>query len=214
MNYIYFFLFIAIIYLTCKLSSLIFRTTRLVYRLSKLKKQGAIVKFNLQKHSKNDPDIIISHGEKIFLIRCFNGEGLLKTVHFVSSTLAVSYIPMRARISRRRSLGKGYKSSTMLSKLKDIKPIICDSEYLKDLGFKPTKESDGKSNIISVLLFTKAAGEVTALTENGTGIKCAYTGDNVFEYLIFTDDTLISFIEREKRKAEIDKDGYKYFSNC
>ncbi len=213
MKYIYFIIFTLLCYLALKLCGVVFRYSRLVYRLSKLKKIGAFVKYNLQKRSKNEPDIIISLENKIYLLRCFNGGGLLRTVHFVSNTLAVSFIPMRARISRRKSLGRGYKSTTLLSRLKRIRAIEYDENSMRDMGLRIIKNENGADNTKRILLFTKEAGEVTALTEAGTGIKCAYTGDKVFDYLIFTPDTFTKYIEREKTHADIEKEGYLYFSD-
>ena len=213
MKYIYFIIFVLTVVALCKLFSLISRYSKLAIILLKLKKQSAFVKINLQKQAKNEPDIILCYDGGIYLLRLFNGGGLLRTTHFVSNELAVNYIPIRARVSRRRSLGRGYKSSTILAKRKRVRPIEYSAVQLNEiLPYEKRRIAmDGK--IHKVLLFTKDSGEVTALNEKKTAINVAYTGDIIFDYRIFTTETLISYIERDKRRRDIDKEGYKYFSN-
>jgi hypothetical protein len=197
----------------CKLFSLISRYAKLFLRLLKLKKQGAFVKINLQKQHYNDPDIILCYDDGIYLLRLFNGGGLLRTTHLVSKELAVNYIPIRARVSRKRSLGRGYKSSTVLAKKKRIRPIEYSLSKLNEILPHEKRHRMDEYNVHKVLLFTKDSGEVTALNEKKTAINLLYTGDKAFDYRIFTTETLIPYIERDKRRRDIEKEGYKYFSN-
>lgn len=66
----------------------------------------------------------------------------------------------------------------------------------------------GDKRIEKILLFSPAPYEVSYVTEERSTIRLAFTGDELYGYRIFTPSTFVTFIDREKRRMEDEKNKF------
>lgn len=193
-----FILIIIGIWLAFSAGFIIWRRCKLYKRINRLKKEtGAEIKYvkppflSLFKISKV-PEITVKLGNKIYLIRTFFGGGIGKVVHFASEEWLVRFSRLRAAGYSKRRLGEkivnarsGFAVGTKVFRL----PRLDLSAY----------REDGRE-VIPVIIFNPAPGEVSYVTKEKTAILDAYTGDSVLGTLVFTSSTFPTFAEREYRR--------------
>lgn len=192
------------IWLAFSAGFIIWRRCKLYKRINRLKKEtGAEIKYvkppflSLFKISKV-PEITVKLGNKIYLIRTFLGGGIGKVVHFASEEWLVRFSRLRAAGYSKRRLGEkivnarsGFAVGTKVFRL----PRLDLSAY----------REDGRE-VIPVIIFNPAPGEVSYVTKEKTAILDAYTGDSVLGTLVFTSSTFPTFAQREYRREVYERE--------
>ena len=144
------------------------------------------------------PDITVEILDTVYGIRLYSGIAPTRFVHFVDGEYSVVYKRLRAMVMPSRS-------STRMAK--GIALTYSSGGHVNIMG-KMTDEVDGKK-CQRVLLFSPAPHEVSYVTEEKTTIRLAFTGDTLYGYKVFTTSTLVTYIDREKRRIENEKkNGY------
>ena len=144
------------------------------------------------------PDITVEILDTVYAIRLYSGIAPTRFVHFVDGEYSVVYKRLRAMVMPSRS-------STRMAK--GIALTYSSGGHVNIMG-KMTDEVDGKK-CQRVLLFSPAPHEVSYVTEEKTTIRLAFTGDTLYGYKVFTTSTLVTYIDREKRRIENEKkNGY------
>lgn len=192
------------IWLAFSAGFIIWRRCKLYKRINRLKKDtGAEIKYvkppflSFFKISKV-PEITVKLGDKIYLIRTFLGGGIGKVVHFASEEWLVRFSRLRAAGYSKRRLGEkivnarsGFAVGTKVFRL----PRLDLSAY----------REDGRE-VIPVIIFNPAPGEVSYVTKEKTAILDAYTGDSVLGTLVFTSSTFPTFAQREYRREVYERE--------
>lgn len=197
-----------VIYLIIKTCRLVTKRLSAVRRLRSLAKiAGArvrILKFPIISYFRlsSSPEAIAEVGNKVYLIRFFNGRSGLSFVHFASDRFAVTYSKIHISIGNifikgaRRGYARGQSApDTSRQKVYIIPQIEVAKEY------EPARGRE----VIEVLMLCPEPCEVTYVTETKNAIKAAFTGDEVYGRRIFTPDTFVTFADRAKRQEEYDR---------
>ena len=142
------------------------------------------------------PEITLRTENTVYLIRTYNGGGIGKVVHFAAEGFTVRFSRLRTasyKLVKRQNAGGGNMMARggfgvgvkvkLLPKL-EVPREIESSDY----------------RIVKVLIFNPAAGDVSYVTEERTSINVAYTGDRVYDDLIFTATTFVNHVDREVRR--------------
>lgn len=190
-------LIIVAVWFLLNVTAVLWKRIRLYLRISALTRIGAEVKyvklpFLSLFRTSSKPEITVKLGKKLYLIRIFSGGGIGKVVHFASAEFLVRFSRLRTAIYSKRRLGEkivtarsGFAVGTKVFKI----PALNTSEY-----------ADADTEVIPVLIFSPAPGEVSYVTEEKTSIRGAFTGDDVLGTMIFTSSTFGRAIEREYRR--------------
>ena len=201
-----------------KLLYAIVKRTTCVMRINSLRREcGATVKYLRSPYlsffkSSAMPDVAITVGDTVYLVRFISGIGGFKRLHFASKEFYVIYQTARIhaggkvykRPFRRAAENHGYKLSYG-ARVRILPPLEIPEEY------KIRNEYDTRE-VIPTLLFNPAPCEVSYVTPEKTSIKVAFTGDKVFGASIFTGSTLVSYADRHKRERERER-AIKYGIN-
>lgn len=192
-------LIIVAAWILLNITAILWKRIRLYVRISALSRIGAKVKYarppflSLFRVSKK-PEVTVKLGKRIYLIRIFSGGGIGKVVHFASEEYLVRFSRLRTAIYSKRRLGEkivtarsGFAVGTRVFKI----PLLDTSEY-----------ENADVDVIPVLIFSPAPGEVSYVTEKKTSICGAFTGDFVLGTMIFTSSTFGRFVEREYRREK------------
>ena len=184
------------------------KRTACVMRINSLRREcGATVKYLRSPYlsffkSSAKPDVVITVGDTVYLVRFISGIGGFKRLHFASEEFYVIYQTARIhaggwihkRPFRRAQENHGYRLAYG-AKVRIMPPLEIPEEY------KIRNEYDTRE-IIPTLLFNPAPCEVSYVTPEKTSIRVAFTGDKVFGASIFTGSTLVSYADRHKRERE------------
>ncbi|MBR3681577.1 MAG: hypothetical protein IKL79_06195 [Clostridia bacterium] len=137
-----------------------------------------------------NPDITVEIFNTVYAIRLYSGIAGNRFVHFVDENYSVVYKRVRAMVKPSHAAlryGKGVRLSySGGERVRIIKQMKCE----------------GGQNAVKILLFSPAPYEVSYVTEEKSKIRLAFTGDELYGYRIFTASTLVTFIDREKRRME------------
>ena len=137
------------------------------------------------------PDITIEIFDTVYAIRLYSGISSNRFVHFVDEKFSVVYKKMRAMVMPSRAasrVGKGVRLS------------YSTGGHVNVMG--NLSLPDCKKRVVKILLFSPAPYEVSYVTEERSTIHLAFTGDMLYGYRVFTPSTLVTFIDREKRREE------------
>ncbi len=143
------------------------------------------------------PDLTLEVGNKIFLVRFYNGRGPRSQVHFanaeysaVFSILMVrSFGGMASAITNLggRGVRRSQSTTSIMTKVRIVPKLDCEAH-----------KRPGKM-LIPVFIFNPAPSNVSYVSAEKTSIKLAFTGDIFNDTMIFTGSTFKSYIEREAR---------------
>ncbi len=169
---------------------------RVMKRLSKtdgieIKRIGCPI-LSLVRFSKTPEYIMDIFGERYY-IRCYNGGGVSKSVHFANGKFSVRYSHVRSyyyrpgvgRIVRTRGFNLGAAVK--------IIPEIQLPKALQDVDFR------------EILIFNPAPTEVSYVVKEKNSIRAAFTGDVVYGRQIFTASTFEIFADREARRIKTER---------
>ena len=147
------------------------------------------------------PDLVAEIGDKIYLLRFYNGRGQRYQVHFANEEYSVSFptLLIRSLFAVGGRLFAGHarepQSTTAIRRRVKIMPMLEIPEEYKNA------EELGKQ-IIPILVFNPAPGSVSYVSDEKTSIKLAFTGDSFRGIKIFTASSVVNFLEREARYLE------------
>ena len=142
------------------------------------------------------PDVYVKILNTVYLIRLYSGGNKHHMVHFVSERFSVRYMKMAMRMlasTRRRGTGIAYvdsgKAFTVRSKVFVAKPMIAHDEL-----------TDSSLHCEKILLFNPAPHAVSYVSSEGTDIKVALTGDEVFGMKIYTGSSFVEYADAQARR--------------
>ena len=142
------------------------------------------------------PDVYVKILNTVYLIRLYSGGNKHHMVHFVSERFSVRYMKMATRMlasTRRRGTGIAYvdsgKAFTVRSKVFVAKPMIAPDEL-----------TDSSLHCEKILLFNPAPHAVSYVSSEGTDIKVALTGDEVFGMKIYTGSSFVEYADTQTRR--------------
>ena len=140
------------------------------------------------------PDITVEILDTVYAIRLYPGISSTRFVHFVDSEYSVVFRRLRAMVMPSRSAAKMAKGIALTYSSGGHVNIM--SEMSSETGGRKCQR---------ILLFSPAPHEVSYVTEEKTTIRLAFTGDTLYGYKVFTPSTLVTFLDREKRRIEDEK---------
>ncbi len=144
------------------------------------------------------PDLVAEIGDKIYLLRYYNGKGRRYQVHFANEEYSVRFqiLLIRSLFSTGGRLLSGHsrvaESTTSVRRKLIIVPKLEIPEEYKNA------EELGKK-IVPILVFNPAPSNLTYVSDEKTSIKLAFTGDSFRGIKIFTGTSAANFLEREER---------------
>jgi hypothetical protein len=138
-------------------------------------------------------DITVEILDTVYAIRLYSGISSTKFVHFVDDEYSVVYRRLRAVMPNRAAVKIA----------NGIALVHASGGHVNIMG-RMSEEIDGK-RCQRILLFSPAPHEVSYVTEEKTTIRLAFTGDTLYGYKVFTTSTLVTYLDREKRRLEDEK---------
>lgn len=180
-----------------------------VRKILKLKGEcGAKIRFyrfplsSFFKLSKK-PDLSVELKDKIYLIRFINGKGRFKHLHFASEEFFVTYSkPIFALSGFFHTKGRyiitenaGYSNTSRRSV--KILPKLEIPKEVNDLC-----ENEGKK-AAPVLIFNPAPREISYVAEKKTSVRYVYFGDKIFDAMLFSPSSFVTYADRSKRESEL-----------
>ncbi len=142
------------------------------------------------------PDITVEIFDTVYAIRLYSGISSNRFVHFVDEKYSVVYKKVRAMVK---------PSHAALKYGKDVRLSYSAGGHVNVMG---DMNVTGDKRIEKILLFSPAPYEVSYVTEERSTIRLAFTGDELYGYRIFTPSTFVTFIDREKRRMEDEKNKF------
>ena len=149
------------------------------------------------------PDLVAEIGDKIYLLRYYNGKGRRWQVHFANEEYSVRFqiLLIRSLFASGGRLLSGHSRSAESTTTTRRKLIIVPKLQIPE-EYK-NAESLGKK-IVPVLVFNPAPSNLTYVSDEKTSIKLAFTGDSFRGVKIFTGTSALNFLEREQRYLRSD----------
>ena len=154
------------------------------------------------------PDVCAEIGDKIYLLRFYNGKGRRYQVHFANEEYSVRFavLLIRSLFAVGGRLFSGHSrqpqsTTTTSRKVKIVPKLTVPEEYESAL-------ISGKT-AVPIIVFNPAPSNVSYVTDEKTSIKLAFTGDEFRGIKIFTSTSVVNFLEREAMFLE---EEFKYFS--
>ena len=145
-----------------------------------------------------DPDAIVSFGDKVYLIRFYNGRGRKTQAHFANEEYSVIFSILK--IKSFFSLASNI-FSPRAANVQSISSIRIKVKILPKLRI-PDKYKDAEDQgvkVVPVFLFNPTPSNVSYVSDERTSIKLAFTGDEFRGIRIFTGSSFVSYAEREAR---------------
>ena len=198
----------AIVYL---IGAIIFISKRIKahLRFKELAKQGKFkLKFtrsffaSLFKIS-HAPDLVAEIGDKIYLLRYYNGKGRRYQVHFANEEYSVRFqiLLIRSLFASGGRLLSGHSRAAESTTSVRRKLIIVPKLEIPE-EYKNAAELGKK--LVPIIVFNPAPSNLTYVSDEKTSIKLAFTGDTFRGIKIFTGTSAANFLEREYRFLESD----------
>ncbi len=128
------------------------------------------------------PAVRVKVCSKYYAVRLFSGKSSLYAVHIASREYAAVFIKSGGAVKVRHFV-RGIRAVQEGSRVYFPRTVI----------MPPIKTHPDDTEI---MIFSPAPRELTYVTESRTSIKVAFTGDNVYGMMIFTNSTFINFIDR------------------
>lgn len=126
--------------------------------------------------------------KKLFSIYLYHGGGRWRYVHIASDRYTVVFSKLGGKTVRSASRTLGTSKRVIIN-------LPSGVSRSKVRLLPEIKESEA----IPLLVFSPEPAELTYVTKERTSIKVAFTGERVGSWLIFTKDTLLSYLDRESR---------------
>lgn len=201
-------------YLICRS---LFKRLYLVAKLKGLgKMSGAVIKYrtlpilSLIRLSAK-PEITVELGDTVYLIRLFGTGSSHRRVHFASPEYTVTIKGKRVQSG---ALVVGYGNAQFRRS-----GVIMVNDYSRPKSGKvrvlpplkvPQKWGFSGKKTVPVLIFNPAPHDVTFVTPDKNKVVAVFTGDAVYDHLIFTASTFAIYADRRYRqeKAEKEKEAY------
>lgn len=191
------FIIVLCVYIIFRAVMFIAKRTMMLIRIYSLKKEcNAKISLHrcpfipfLPKGEK--PDITVEILDTVYAIRLYPGISSTRFVHFVDEEYSVVYRRLRAMVMPNRSAARVAKGIAL---------TYSSGGHVNIMG-RMSEEIDGK-RCQRLLLFSPAPHEVSYVTEEKTTIRLAFTGDTLYGYKVFTPSTLVTYLDREKRRIE------------
>ncbi len=145
---------------------------------------------SLVKHQRT-PEYIVDIYGNIYLVRCYNGFGAGRSVHFASGRFTSRYSKLKGYYYR-AGMGRVVKTRGFAfgASVKIIEPITLP-------------RSVTEKGYTEVLIFNPAPSEVSYVVKEKNSIRAAFTGDEVYGRRIFTAATFEIFADREARRIRL-----------
>lgn len=149
------------------------------------------------------PDLTAEIGDKIYLMRYYNGRGGRFQVHFADEEYSVRFqiLLIRSLFSTGGRLLSGHsnvaESTTTARRRVIIVPKLEIPEEYRDA------EAYGQK-IVPIIIFNPTPSSLTYVSDQRNTIKLAFTGDEFRGIKIFTGSSAANFLEREERYSESD----------
>ena len=149
------------------------------------------------------PDLVAEIGDKIYLMRYYNGRGGKYQVHFADAEFSVRFkiLLIRSLFASGGRLLSGHsnvaESTTTVRRKVIIMPKLSVPEEYQDA------EIYGKK-IVPIIIFNPAPSSLTYVSDERNTIKLAFTGDEFRGVKIFTGTSCANFLEREERYLRSD----------
>lgn len=141
-------------------------------------------------------DVYIRIIDTVYLMRLYSGGNKHHMVHFVSERFSVRYMKMAMRMlasTRRRGTGIAYvdsgKAFTVRSKVFVAKPMVVPDEITR-----------ASLHTEMILLFNPAPHAASYVSSEGTDIKVALTGDDIFGMKIHTGSSFVEYADAQARR--------------
>ena len=142
------------------------------------------------------PDIYVKILDTVYLIRLYSGKSKHYMVHFASERFSVRYMKMALRMlasTRRRGTGIAYvesgKAFTVRSKVFVAKPMVIPDEL-----------TNSPLHCENILLFNPAPHAVSYVSSEGTDIKVALIGDEIFGMKVYTGSSFTQYADAQARR--------------
>jgi len=156
-----------------------------------------------------DPDASLEFGDKIYLIRFYNGRGRKTQAHFANEEYSVifsilrikSFFAFTGKVFAPRG-GHAQSTTSVRVKVKILPKLRIPEEY--------KNAAECGKRVIPVFLFNPTPSNVSYVSDERTSIKLAFTGDEFRGIKIFTGSTLVSYAEREARGYLESGETFKY----
>lgn len=177
----------------------------LLIKLFELKRMtGAVIKlrtfplFSLLVLSKR-PEITVEMGDTVYLLRLFSASSAHRRVHFANPEFTVTIKGKRTR-SAIAVTGTGTRSwRRSVVKINDYsRPKSGKVRILPKLK-TPQKWGYSGKKTVPVLIFNPAPHDVTYVTPEKNKVVAAFTGDTVYDSIIFTASTFVTYVDRQER---------------
>jgi hypothetical protein len=161
------------------------------------------------------PEITVEIDERLYLIRLMGTGSSHRRVHFANPQYTVTIKGKRARGSMAVASTNQFRNQ-MLVRIPDYsRPKSGRVRILPPLRI-PCKINTSGKTVVPVLIFNPAPHDVTYVTAEKNKVVAAFTGDTVYDQMIFTASTFVTYADRQTRvpKNTSAKDQYdfEYFS--
>ena len=181
----------AVIFITLKLISFVFKRTKLLISVLCLERLSG-VEVNIESFARffsprvlPNPVCRVSVYGKIYSVRLYNGKGPLYAVHIVNERYSAVFMKSGGAV-KARSFGRRVVRISESSRVYFPRTVI--------LPKLPCNNDE-----IPILIFNPAPRELTYVTSERNSIKVAFTGDEINGVKIFTKSTFLNFIDRDTR---------------
>lgn len=134
------------------------------------------------------PVVRVKVYSKYYAVRLFSGKSSLYAVHIANREYAAVFMKSGGAVKVRRFV-RSMRAVQEGSRVYFPRTVI----------MKPIEKHPDDTEI---MIFSPAPRELTYVTEKRTSIKVAFTGDDVYGMMIFTNSTFINFIDRCTRGFE------------
>ncbi len=206
MNVILFALLLAVIIYTVSLIRMFAKRMSAICKIKKLSKENEKIKLKFTRNvfaslfkMSHTPDITAEVGNKIYLVRFYNGRGRRTQVHFANeeysalfSILLVRNLGgMRGKQSQGIETAASQSTTTIRRRVKIIPKLKIPEEYIH--------APDAGKVLVPVFIFNPAPSNVSYVSDEKTSIKLAFTGDKFRDTLIFTGSSFVRYLDREAR---------------
>ncbi len=207
MEIIKFILLLLAIYVLWRITRLIYKRASFTLRLKRLARSNERIKLRFTRNSllslikmSHAPDLTVEVGNKIYLVRFYNGRGSRTQVHFANAEYSASFAVLAVRafglaskvsnLGRGGGVGRPQSTTSIFTRVKII-PRLEKEQF--------SAEAARGKETVPVFIFNPAPANVSYVSEERTSIKLAFTGDVFLDTMIFTGSTFLSYIEREAR---------------
>ncbi len=208
MNFIEALLLILAVYAVYRIVFYTSKRISAIFTIARLKKEcGAKIRYtrphiaSFFRLTKN-PDLTVEIFDTVYIVRFINGISRFKYLHFASPEFFITYSKalftlsgfFRLRGRYRITENAGYSTTSRRSV--KILPKLEIPKEVTDLCENEDKKA------VPVLIFSPAPREISYVAEKKTSVKYAYFGDKMFDAMLFSPSSFVTYADRVKRQNE------------